>query len=164
MKIKKSAQPLIALTVLIIAALACGSSDSNSGQVVGNATTAPTSAPVQLQTHAVGEIIQVENHTIVLNSYEFQDSTLKANFTIENLGSEDLNVSSLLSFTAKDTEGTKLEMEIFDCGTSSLDGTVLPGDKLKGDICWSGANTDTIKIYYEASLLGSGAVVWAVTK
>jgi hypothetical protein len=69
----------------------------------------------------------------------------------------------MLSFTAKDSEGTKLEQEIFDCG-SGLDGKVLPGDKLKGNICWSGATTNTVKIYYEAELFSSGAVVWEVTK
>jgi hypothetical protein len=116
--------------------------------------------------YSIGDVIQVQDHTIVLNSAEFQGDVLKANFTIVNNGSEELNVSSMLSFYAKDSEGTRLEQAIFDCG-SSLDGKVLPGDRLRGDICWSSANKDTldtVRIYYEAELFGSGAVVWEVSK
>ena len=94
--------------------------------------------------------------TIVLNSAEFEGDVLKANFTIENMSPEDVAVSSTMSFEAKDTEGTQLDQEIFDCG-SSLDGSVLPGDKLKGDVRRSGAAADVIKIYYRADRSGSGA-------
>lgn len=161
---KTQLRPLIALAMLVLAALACGSStDGNAGQVIGNSTSAPTNPPAQAQTYGVGEIIQVQNHTIVLNSYEFAGNVLKANFTIENQGSEEISISSLLSFSARDSQGTRLDTEIFDCG-SSLNGSVLAGDVLRGDICWTEANTDSAKIYYEASLFGSGSVVWQVSK
>lgn len=161
MKTKNIIRPLIAISVLIITALACGS--SNTGTKVGDATSAPT-APPQVAIYKVGEVIEVETQTIVMNSAEIQGDVLIANFTIENKGTSDLAVSSLLSFSAKDNEGSKLEQEIFDCGTSSLDGTILPGDKLKGDICYKGLTTDSVKIYYEADLFGSGAIVWEITK
>ncbi len=153
--------PLLATVVLVAASLACGS--SNTGQKVGESGTSPTSAPPTVEVYQAGDIIQVGEHTIVLNSAEFQGNVLKANFTIENKGSSDLTISSMLNFEAKDSEGTKLEQEIFDCGPG-LDGKILPGDKLKGDICWSGAVTDVIKIYYTAELFGSGAIVWEVKK
>ncbi len=83
-----------------------------------------------------------------------------ANLTLENQGSSDLTVSSMLSFYARKRDGLSLEQDIFDCETS-FDGTVIPSDKLRGDICWSDANPDDgIKIYYEAELFGSGAVAW----
>jgi hypothetical protein len=153
--------PLIAFVILVALTLACG--ESNTGEKVGEQGESPTSPPPTVAVYTVGDVIKVGDHTIVLNSAEFEGNMLKANFTIENKGAEEINVSSMLSFYAKDSEGTKLEQEIFDCGTS-FDGKVLPGDKLKGDICWSGAATDSIKIYYEAELFGSGAVVWEVTK
>jgi hypothetical protein len=161
MKNKTIVYPLIGLAVLIIVSLACGS--SNTGVQVGVTTTNPTSAPPQVVTHKIGDIIQVGDSTIVMNSAGIQSNKLSANFTIENKGTSDMNVSSMLSFSAKDSEGTKLTQNIFDCGTG-LDGKVLPGDKLKGDICWDGATTDTVKIYYEAELFSSGAIVWEVTK
>ena len=155
--------PLLALAMLILATLACGS--DSSGEKVGEATPGAPAEPPKVEVYDIGDIIQVGDHTIVLNSAEFRGNVLEANFTIENQGADDLNVSSLLSFTAKDNEGSKLEQEIFDCGSSGLDGKVLPGDKLKGSICWSGVSaTDSVKIYYEANLFGSGAVVWEVKK
>ena len=150
---------LCVVALLVVSVLACG--EDNTGQKVDEVDTGPTSTPVTLQTYGVGDVIQVQEHTIVMNSAEISGGQLKANFTIENNGAEEITVSSLLSFEAKDDEGTKLDQEIFDCG-SSLDGSVLAGDKLKGDICWSGATTSSCKIYYEAELFGSGAVVWRV--
>lgn len=154
----------LVFVVLFITVLACGS--SNQGQKVGESSgnAAPTAAPAKVEIYKAGDVVQVEDHTIVLNSAEIQGNILKANFTIENKGGSDLNVSSLLSFTAKGDDGSKLEPEIMDCGSSHLDGKVLPSDKLKGDICWKGLTTASAKIYYEASLLGSGAIVWEVRK
>ena len=166
MKNKTFVLPQIALATLMLVNLACGA--SSSGVKVGEATTSrnPTSAPPETETYKVGDVIQVRDSTIVLNSADFRAGSLKANFTIENKGAKDLNISSILSFSARDSEGIKLALEMFDCGPAGggLDGKVLPGDKLKGDICWSGATTNTVKIYYEASLFGSGAVVWEITK
>jgi len=158
----KTLLPLIALTVLILATLACGS--SSSGQKIGEVTqSTPNSAPAQVTTYKIGDLIQVGDGTIVLNSATIQNGILKANFTVENKGASDMNVSSMLSFSAKDNEGTKLEQEIFDCGTG-LDGKVLPNDKLKGDICYKGVTSTPVKIYYEAELFSSGAVVWEITQ
>jgi Domain of unknown function (DUF4352) len=146
MKNKTFVFPHITLAVLILVPLSCGASS--------------------YVTHKVGDVIQVGDNTIVLNNAKLQGGKLSANFTIENKGTKDLAVSSLVNFSAKDSEGTKLEREIFHCGTAGavLDGKVLPGDKLKGNICWKGATTDTVKIYYEAALFGSGTVVWEITK
>ncbi|MEJ5310505.1 MAG: hypothetical protein WHX52_12085 [Anaerolineae bacterium] len=120
---------------------------------------APSTAAVA--TFKVGDLVEVEHHTIRLNRVEYQGDILIADFTIENKGSSDVNVSSLMSFSAKKADGTSLSQEIFDCPVSGLDGKVLPGDRLRGGICWSGASPDDgIRIYYQASLFGKGAVVW----
>jgi hypothetical protein len=159
MKNNKLVYPLLAIAVIFWVTLACGG--SSSGVKVG--TTSPsTSAPAQVTTYKIGDIVQVGDQTIVLNSAEFQGNTLHANFTVENKGTSDLTVSSLMSFSAKDSEGTKLDQD-YSC-TPGLDGKVLSGDKLKGNICWSGATTATVKIYYEAELFSSGAVVWEISK
>src|SRR5690606_32678555 len=106
-------------------------------------------------------VIQVKEHSITLIESKLTGNVLQATFLVENHGDSDLNVSSLASFTAKDSEGTKLEQEYFDCGSSSLDGKVLPGDKLRGSICFKGVKpASTVRIYYESSLFGSGATVW----
>lgn len=115
-----------------------------------------------LEMFEIGDLVEVEEHQIRLNSVAYEGDVLVANFTIENMGSSDLNVSSLLSFSAKRGDGTLLDQEFFDCGTSGLDGSVLPNDLIRGDICWSGANPeDEIRLYYGASLFGQGAVIWS---
>jgi hypothetical protein len=179
---------LIALSVLVLATIACGSSNTGekvtsqpgsqpaaaqpTGQSSGqSAATKPTSQPAATQapaqpkpqTYNAGDVVKVEDHTIVLNAATVNGNTLVANFTVDNQGTKDLAVSSMLSFDAKDSEGSKLDQAIVDCPSGHFDGKVLPGDKLKGNICWtvpSGASD--IRIYYTASLFGSGAVVWAV--
>jgi hypothetical protein len=119
-------------------------------------------AELKVDVFKVGDVIEVNDHTIVLNDVNFEGDVMKANFTVENQGDSDMSVSSMVSFSARVRDGSQLEQEIFDCG-SSLDGDVLAGDKLKGDICWSGANRDAgIKIYYEVELFEQGAVVWQV--
>jgi len=161
MKSKKVLYPLLAAAALTLAALACGGG-SNTGQAVG------TSAPQATQpapTQAIfkqGDVIQFKDHTITLNSATLQGGLLQASFTIVNTGSSDLNVSSMVSFYAKDNDGTKLDQDLFNCG-SGLDGKVIAGDKLKGNICWKATNLP-IKIYYEPELFGTGATVWEITK
>jgi len=172
----------LAIAVLLLVSLACGS--SNEGTLLtptvqeAEQAEAPAADEVEpeeieqeeepkpaFEVFKVGDLIEVNEQTIRLNGIEYQGTILVANFTIENHGSSDLNVSSMLSFTAKTGDGTLLDQEYFDCGTSGLDGSVLPGDKLRGDVCWLGATLDDeIKIYYETDLFGQGAVVWNATE
>ena len=166
---------VLAIGVLFLVSLACGG--SNEGTVITPpsqeveqeepSAEEPITEPEQeeqkpaFEVYKVGDLVEVKDHTIRLNSVEYQGSILVANFTVENNGASDLAISSLISFSAKKGDGTLLEQAYFDCGTSGLDGSVLPSDKLRGDICWSGASSDAgIKVYYEASLFGQGAVVW----
>jgi hypothetical protein len=160
------------LVLLVLAALACGSPDNSGVTAVPRDTAVPAEegeveAPeptAAIETFGVGETVEVGDHIVTMNSLDVTGNKITANFTIENKGSTDLNISSILSFEARDANGSGLEQDIFDCGTSSMDGSILPGDKLTGSICWDGLTTDTGRIYYRAELFGSGAIVWAVNK
>lgn len=161
---KKNITKLIScLTVLLVSSLACGGS-STGGEVISTSdgsNQSATSAP-KVTTYNIGDVIQVGTQNITLNSAQISGSTLQANFTIENKGTESISVSSLLSFEAKGDDGTKLEEDIFDCPSGNLGGTILAGDKLKGNICWKGLTTSSAKIYYTAELFSSTVVVWEV--
>jgi hypothetical protein len=157
---RRKIYPLLVIVALVLSVLACGS--SNSGSISSTAAPGATAAPAKMITYNVGDVVAVQSHTITLNSAEVQAKILKASFTVENKGDKDLSVSSILSFSAKNSDGEKLEAEMFDCGGSGLDGKVLAGDKLKGNICWTVTGAAPYKIYYEASLFGSGAIVWEV--
>ena len=160
----------IAIFVLFTLACLCSSqSPSTTPQKVGDNTTVPNAGPTTpaVQIYKIGNVIQVGTSTVALNSATIDASNmLHANFTIENKGSKELNVSSMLLFEAKGNDGTKLEQEFIDCESGGLDGTILPGDKLKGNICWHGVTTDSVKIYYQANLFSSSqnTVVWEIKK
>lgn len=128
---------------------------------LADAPVSPSTETGEMQTHKVGETVALDEQSITLNSASVNSNILKANFTVENTGTKEIAVSSMLLFTAKSSDGVKLDQEYFDCGTS-MDGKVLPGDKLKGDICWKVANATDIKVYYEGQLFGSTTVVWSV--
>lgn len=149
----------LTVCVLVLSALACGASQG--GTVVGTVTVASTPTAPTVHIYKLGEVIEVKGHTITLTDAQVSGGVLSATFSVENKGAEDLVLSSLLSFTAKDEEGAKLEQEIFEC-KPMLDGTVLPGDRSKGKVCWKAVGPGPFRIYYQAELFGSGAVVWEV--
>lgn len=152
---------LAAILVLALVTLACGS--NNTGEKVGEVApvaSEPTKAAPAI--YAVGDIIQLKDHTIVLNSAEFTTGVLTGNWTVENTSNSEFTVSSLMSFSARDDDGTKLDQD-WDC-SPSLGGTVLAGDKLRGNVCFKTTGNGPYKLYYEASLFGTGAVVWGVSE
>lgn len=157
--------PLIALMCLILAILACNGEETSGKKVGEDAGTSEEAAPSATkpaqEIFVVGDVIAVQDHSITLNSAKIKGGVLTAIFTVENQGDEEIVVSSLLSFNARNDDGTQLDTSIFDCEGGGLDGTVLAGDKLKGSICWKDADPPC-RIYYEASLFGKGAVVWEV--
>jgi len=178
MKHKNFYYIVLAIVVLLAVSLACGS--SNEGAAITPAAQeaeqaeAPAADEAELgeteqeeepkpafEVFEVGDLIEVKEHTIRLDGVEYQGTILVADYTVENLGGSDVDMSSIMSFSAKKNDGTLLEQEYFDCGTSGLDGKVLPGDRLRGSVCWAGANEeDGIRIYYEADLFSEGAIVW----
>jgi hypothetical protein len=154
--------------MLVLASLACADNsgtkvEAASARNVDASAAVATSAPT-VKSYKIGDVIQVQEHTIVLNEVSLAGKTLVANLTVENLGAEDVVVSSLVSFEARDGEGTPLEIDIFSCGPS-LDGTVLAGDKLRGDVCWTAPNDATsFRLYYRDNIFGSGAVIWSLAR
>lgn len=117
----------------------------------------PSAAPT-IPVHQLGEAVDVTGHRITLTAVENANGVVKANFLIENTGNVEITVSSMMSFMAKNISGVKLDQD-YMCG-ASLDGSVLPGDKLKGDICWKTGGATPIWLYYELSAFSGGAIVW----
>lgn len=113
-----------------------------------------------VETQGIGTEVALNGETIILNSAAINNGLLTANFTVKNTGSEEINVSSMVSFSARAADGTKLEQEIFDCGTGP-DGSVQPADLIRGDICWKNASSGT-KIYYQSGFMSSQYVIWII--
>lgn len=166
----------VVLLLILLSTLACGSAATTAapantekseteapteGSEITEEASAEPSATVGLAFHAIGEAVAIEDVIVTMNSAAIEGEKLKANFLIENQRQEDFHSSQLITFTAKDDEGNQLEHSIFDCGTSSLDGSILPGDKLRGDICWTITTGNTFKIYFDA---GASTAVWQVER
>jgi hypothetical protein len=132
----------------------------------GNPPTAIVTTPTPIPTpviYKVGEAIDFGGATITLNTAAIQpDNILFTEFLIENKGTKNLDISSMLMFNARNSDGTKLDQEFVNCG-SSLDGTILPGDKLKGNVCWNKA-ADDVKIYFQPALFNDTIIVWEIKK
>lgn len=81
---------------------------------------------------------------------------LLVDLTIENNSSDDLTISSVMSFELKTTDGEKAEQTItLKAITSSLDGTIMPSDMLKGQIAYDVKESEQYYLYYKDSLLDS---------
>lgn len=82
------------------------------------------------------------------------DYFLLFDITIENTGSNELNISSIMSFDLKDDNGEKGNLEItLDAINSSLDNSIMANDKLKGQIAYDVKDSEKYYLYYQDSLI-----------
>lgn len=81
------------------------------------------------------------------------DFFLVIDVTIENTGSDELAVSSLMSFDLRDSNGEKGSYAYLDAVTSQLDGTLMAGDNLKGQIAFDVKDSESYNFYYLDSLI-----------
>jgi hypothetical protein len=129
-------------------------------------TAVPTPAavipPKLPSVYNVGDTIQVQDHTITVLSVNRDSKSVSLDIQINNTGAKDLDVSSIASFSAKDGDGNRLSQTI-SLDKPSLDGKVLPNDKLKGTIVYSvPGDAQGLKLFYTPSIFGSGAIVVAL--
>lgn len=81
---------------------------------------------------------------------------LVIDLTIENTGDKELAISSIMSFELKSSDGEKAEQSyMLESIKSQLDGTIMAGDSLKGQIAYDVKQSDKYNFYYEDSLLDS---------
>ena len=160
----KSVRIMAVMIALGLGILACGGSAVSSGEVISTNTPAAQVTYADVKAYKVGDVIQTTGQVVTLNSAEFVGSVLVANLTIENNGTNSISVGPFLYFEARDAHGSKMELETFDCPSGNLQSKIVPGDKLRGYICWKGLTTDTARIYYTPDLFGATILVWDVEK
>lgn len=123
----------------------------------------PTPSPFAAIPQPLGQAAEIGVYTITLISAVFEENLLKAEFTVQNSSSGEATLSSLLNFEARDADGFKLDPEITTCGPG-LDGKILPGDILRGFVCWEGSFTAPVKIYFSPNPFIPGTIVWEVSQ
>lgn len=147
---------VLVMLVSIFLTVACGGSRGPAPTPLPSAT--PTS---ELPPHKIGEAVEAENQVVTLNSVGFEGTILKANFSLENKGANEITVSVLLAFSAQDSQGKKLGVAY--CGGSALDNRVKPGEIKSLDLCWSGGEPGAdIMLFYEPALFKSNPISWLI--
>ncbi len=110
--------------------------------------------------YGVGEAISSGDVVAALINSQISVNNIVATFVIRNTGNDDLNLSSIISFEAKDGEGTKGEYSLSLDG--SIDGKILPGNSLRGNVEWTFAGPPTgVKVYFKPALFDGDTIVWA---
>lgn len=100
------------------------------------------------------ECMSEYDNECLLKTEPENDYFLVIDLTIENTDSEELSVSSIMSFNLKDTNGEQGKYTFLSKNvTSQLDGSVMANDLLKGQIAYDVKDSDKFYFYYIDSLL-----------
>ena len=114
------------------------------------------------QSSDIYETVEFKDQTITLNEYKITGNSLVLSFTVVNTGNKSIIVSSFISFSAKNDDGEKLELDWLANGSTSLDGTILPNDKLKGNVVFTISGEGPFKIIYNPELWGNDYASWDI--
>lgn len=76
---------------------------------------------------------------------------LTATFRIDNVSNQNKSLSSLMDWSAKDGDGENLEQQWLD---STLDGTLIPGDFMKGKVVFKGVKSTPVHLQFNSDLFG----------
>lgn len=169
----KKHKVLTVILVLILLAI-IGSAGSGDTKKVGengsgNSTATPADAN---KTYKVGDQVQSRDYVFTVNSvrkdqgsefFKPKDGNVYrvANVTIENKSKDRTNISTLLQMYLKDSESTKYTPTIISSGTTGqVDGELLAGEKVKGDVAFEVPSTATsLKFYFTPEWLSGGTIV-----
>ena len=122
-----------------------------------------SSAPMNTSNvYHIGDTVQTAEGSITFNSGQVIGNQLNIDLTISNTTSEDITISSIMQFTAKNNDGSKLEQDYFNCTISAIDGTIVPGDKTKGGICYTGLTGGPYRIYYQQGFWNATTYIFEI--
>lgn len=116
------------------------------------------------QIYGIGDVVQGVDRIMTLNSASLKDGILDVNFTITNISNEKIEVGGYYDFSAKNDDGVLLETDYYTCNSSSLDVSLIPGDKVKGSVCFTYADPSPIKIYYEPDYMSEEIYIWSISQ
>jgi hypothetical protein len=165
---------LIGLTIIVGALLACGSSDTNTG----TATTPSTNQAQASSKHfKVGETVKVgDTWEVTANSVKTSTGEdyvkpdagnvfLIINVTAHNISAKEQDISSLLNFKLKDSDGTEAKVGLLTTSVSPApNGKVAAGDKSKGDLVYQvSASKKQFTLSFEADIISGGQTIWDIT-
>lgn len=180
---KRNTVPFLALSVLLLVSLACGSStnptlvatsappvDSGSQQQE-QPTQAP--APVAQQNFKVGDVVSIGDNVLVVLGWENVPASdfsapdagkkfVAVELLIVNKSQSSMSISTLLQMSMKDSTSQKYDVDFMAStaiGGGSLDGELAPGEKLRGKVGFQiPENAQGLQFVFDASVFGTGKV------
>lgn len=173
----------IFLVLIVIGLAGSGGSDDQPTKVGENGNTevtqqadSGTSAPSTTDTvYKVGDQVKSGDFIFTVNEVKRDTGSdfikpddgnvyLIPNVTIENQSSKEANISTLLQMYVKDGEGNKYTPAMTADATGKVDGELLAGEKVKGDVGFEvPADADELYLYYEASWLTGKTIKVQIT-
>jgi len=174
--------PFIALAILLLVSLACGSSTSPSLVATSvppadsgsqEQPTQAQAAPAVQQNYKVGDVVAIGDHVLVVLGWEnvpagdFSKPDAGKKFVavellIVNNSQSSMSVSTLLQMTMKDDTGQKYDVDFMastEIGGGSVDGELAPGEKVRGKVGFQvGENAQGLQFVFDADVWGSGKV------
>jgi hypothetical protein len=169
------APALLAILITVLAAmviLACGGANSaNSGSLAGGGTTTGGSNNAPKHFKAGQQVKVGDTWLVTINSVTTKAGTdidqpgagnhyLVIDVTLKNTSSQEQDLSSLLSFTLKDSTGQKYD-ETITTFTTPPDGKVAAGDLVRGKLAYAvPASAHSFELAFEADIISGGQTLW----
>lgn len=151
---KKLSIVLIALATLTLAGCSAPA-PSQQGSSATEAVKTPTVGSTL--TDAYGVAVTLTSVRTVpkndLGSAPSNGSYLVVGFSVTNGSTDDVNISSLMSFELASESGQRGDIEIFVKGKGSMDGTVKPGRKLAGEVTFNVASDAKYFVSFKPGLM-----------
>ncbi|GCE48783.1 uncharacterized protein DUF4352 [Thermosporothrix hazakensis] len=179
---KRTFVALFSLLILVGALLACGASNENTGTAAPpsndnkeTATKETTKKDTETtDTHfKKGELVKVGNTwEITVNSVATNEGSeylkpkdgkifLVVNVSMHNISDKEQNVSSILNFNLKDSNGQKANPGLLDSANPAPDGKVEASGKLAGDLVYEvPASEKNFTLSFQSDLLSTGQTLW----
>lgn len=121
----------------------------------------------------VGDTVDFDGLEITLNEARIEeggdfdepeeDLFVVANLTIENTGDDEQAISSIMNMELKDDEGYSYHTTFLMEGTKGqLDGEIEPGGKMRGEIPFDVADSETYELHF-SDPFKSGKAIWLIT-
>ena len=126
-----------------------------------------SSASSKNQAYGVGETVDIDGVKFTINSAINVDEADMVNnasnlaegntyeiidITIENTTDKDVAVSSVMSFTLKDEDGRSCSYLLSWRDNGQLDGTILPGDKISGELLYEVPRNGELDLFFKPSV------------
>jgi hypothetical protein len=162
---------LVPLCIIIVELLAaCGSTSANTGTT--STSTAGNTPPARPQHFKVGDTVTVgSNWKVVVNgiatnagddfSKPQKGVFVVVNVSLTNISNQEQNVSSILNFKFKGSDGTAYTETYLQGAAPSPNGKVAVGDVTKGDLVYDvPADQKAFTLSFAPDITSAGQTIW----